>query len=102
MPTMIATHHVRDYDAWRPHFDQHEGKRREHGITNPRIYRNTADPNDLVLLADVADEARVKDFGASDDLRNVMESPADRMQSLDALYRHVPGGRTAIPEIQQP
>ena len=56
----------------------------------------------LVLLADVADEARVKDFGASDDLRNVMESPADRMQSLDALYRHVPGGRTAIPEIQQP
>jgi len=63
-------------------FDQHKGKRREHGITNPRIYRDTADPNDLVLPADVADEARVKEFGASDDLRNVMEKAGVEMRTV--------------------
>jgi hypothetical protein len=64
---------VQDYDAWRPHFDRHEETRKAHGITNPRVYRNANDPNDLVLLFDVADMERAKESGESQDLRSTME-----------------------------
>jgi hypothetical protein len=73
MQTMIARHRVRDHGVWRKFFDEYEGKRREYGITNPRVYHNAADQNDLVILFDIADEARVKEFGASDDLAQVAE-----------------------------
>ena len=73
MPNLLTQHRVQDYNAWRPHFDGHEGTRQAHGITNPRVYRNAADPNDLVLLFDVADIERAKEFGQSQDLRSTME-----------------------------
>ena len=66
----------------RVHFDEHEGKRREYGITNRRVYRNAADPNDLVLLFDVADEARAREFGASDDLQNIMRKAGVEMNTV--------------------
>ena len=37
------------------------------------MYRNASDPNDLVLLFDVADVERAKQFGQSQDLRETME-----------------------------
>ena len=64
---------MQDYDAWCPHFDRHEETRKAHGITNPHVYRNANDPNDLVLLFDVADIERAKDFGESQDLRSAMD-----------------------------
>jgi hypothetical protein len=73
MPNLLTQHRVQDYDAWRPHFDRHEETRKAHGITNPRVYRNANDPNDLVLLFDVADMERAKESGESQDLRSTME-----------------------------
>ena len=73
MPNLLTQHRVKDYDAWRPHFDGHEDIRRSYGITNPRVYRNADDPNDLVLLFDVTDLERAKEFGQSQELRSTME-----------------------------
>jgi len=73
MPNLLTQHRVKDYDAWRPHFDGHEDTRRSYGITNPRVYRNADDPNDLVLLFDVTDLERAKEFGQSQELRSTME-----------------------------
>ena len=81
MPTLVTQHRVKNYDAWRAHFDRHEGKRVEYGITNPRVYRNASDPNDLVLLFNVADEARASEFGQSADLRNTMETAGVEMST---------------------
>ena len=81
MPTLVTQHRVKDYPTWRPHFDQHENKRVEYGITNPRVYRNANDLNDLLLLFNVSDEARAKEFGQSDDLRNVMEAAGVEMST---------------------
>lgn len=83
MPTMMTRHRVRDYDAWRKHFDEHEGKRREFGITSRRVYRNVADPNDLVLLFDVADQHRAQEFAATDDLRQIMEKAGVEMDTVN-------------------
>jgi hypothetical protein len=73
MPQLLTQHRVRSYDDWRPHFDRHEQVRVAAGITNPRVYRNASDPNDLVLLFDVADVERAKQFGQSQELRETME-----------------------------
>ena len=73
MSNLLTQHKVRNYDEWRPHFDRHEPIRVAAGITNPRVYRNASDPNDLVLLFDVADVEGAKQFGQSQDLRETME-----------------------------
>ena len=45
MTTVVVRHHVRDYDDWKPVFDEHESVRREHGSTGHRLYRLADDPN---------------------------------------------------------
>ncbi len=60
MALMVIHHKVRDYAAWRPAYDAHEPSRAGAGITNGRVYRKTEDPNDLVILFDIADVARAR------------------------------------------
>jgi hypothetical protein len=73
MALLIVQHKVRDYAQWRPAFDAHESARTAASVTNGRVYRRAEDPNDLVLLFDVADLAKARAFGASDDLKTTME-----------------------------
>jgi len=73
MASMIIHHMVRDYSAWRPGYDAHEPSRVGAGITNGRVYRKAEDPNDLVLLFDVADVAKAKAWTAGEDLKTTME-----------------------------
>jgi len=62
MPTVIFQERVRDYSAWRSGFDGNESQRAEFGCTNARVYRNADDENDLLVMADFADEARAREF----------------------------------------
>jgi heme-degrading monooxygenase HmoA len=62
------------FGAWRPAYDAHENSRRSAGITNARVFRGADDPNDLVILTDVADEAKARSWTASDDLRSAMQA----------------------------
>jgi hypothetical protein len=62
MPTVIFQEHVRDYSAWRSVFDGNEGQRAEFGCSNSRVYRNADDENDLLVMVDIADEARAREF----------------------------------------
>jgi hypothetical protein len=60
MALMVIHHKVRDYAVWRPAYDAHESNRVGAGITNGRVYRKAEDPNDLVILLDVADVAKAR------------------------------------------
>jgi hypothetical protein len=73
MGAMIVRHPVRDYAAWRPVYDAHEAARTAAGLTNGRVFRSTEDPNDILLLFDMADRLRAEEFAASDDLRKAMQ-----------------------------
>ena len=73
MGAMIVRHSVRDYGAWRPVFDAHEAARTAAGLTNGRVFRSAEDPNDLLLLFEMADRRRAEEFAASDDLRTTMQ-----------------------------
>ena len=73
MGAMIVRHSVRDYGAWRPVFDAHEPARTAAGLTNGRVFRSAEDPNDLLLLFEMADRRRAEELAASDDLRTTMQ-----------------------------
>ncbi len=64
---------LRDYGAWRPAYDAHEAARTAAGLTNGRVFRSAEDPNDILLLFDMADRRRAEEFGRSDDLREAMQ-----------------------------
>ena len=73
MAVMVVQHKVRDYDAWRPVYDAHEGSRTGAGVTNGRVYRRAEDPNDILILLDVADVAKAGAWTQEEDLRMAMQ-----------------------------
>ncbi|MBC6982552.1 cyclase [Caulobacter sp. 17J80-11] len=72
MTQMVIHHKVKDYDAWRPGYDNHAPSRKAAGISGGEVFRKADDPNDVVILFEVADEAQARSWAQSDDLRSAM------------------------------
>jgi hypothetical protein len=64
---------VKDYATWRPSYDGHEKSRRSAGITNGRVFRSAEDPNDVVILQDVADVAKARTWLGSDEMKATLQ-----------------------------
>jgi|ERR1700730_11276807 hypothetical protein len=64
---------VKDYSTWRPAYDAHEKSRLSAGITNGRVFRSAEDPNDVVILQDVADVAKARTWLGSDEMKATMQ-----------------------------
>jgi hypothetical protein len=70
----LTIHHkVTDYAAWRKTYDGNAQSRLSAGITNGRVFRSAEDPNDVVVLQDVADVAKARTWFGSDDLKTAMQ-----------------------------
>jgi hypothetical protein len=64
---------VKDYATWRTGYDGREKGRLSAGITNGRVFRSPEDPNDVVILQDVADVSKARSWLASDDMKAAMQ-----------------------------
>jgi hypothetical protein len=64
---------VKDYAEWRTSYDGREKSRLSAGITNGRVFRRAEDPNDVLVLQDVADVAKARTWFGSDDLKAAMQ-----------------------------
>lgn len=64
---------VKDYSAWRLAYDGREKSRVSAGITNGRVFRNAENPNDVVILQDVADVAKARNWLGSADMKATMQ-----------------------------
>jgi quinol monooxygenase YgiN len=73
MVTLVVHHKVRDYDAWKGVFDEHETVRRAHGETEHRVYRDIHDPNRVVVHNDFPSEEAAKGFREDPSLKEAME-----------------------------
>ncbi len=73
MALMVIRHKVRDYVVWSRAYHAQEPSRVGAGITNGRIYRKADDPNDLVILFNVADVAKARAWAAGKDLKAAMQ-----------------------------
>lgn len=69
----VAVHHrVRDYDVWRPVFDEHEEVRRRHGQIEQRVFHRLGDPLQLVVHVDFPSDDAADAFGRDPSLSDAM------------------------------
>jgi hypothetical protein len=64
---------VKDYNAWRTGYDGRENARVFAGITNGKVFRSANDPNEVMVLQDVADVSKACSWLASDDTKAAMQ-----------------------------
>jgi uncharacterized protein with GYD domain len=60
--TMIVKNTLKDYDQWRSVFDANKEMRLEYGIEEKHIYQTKADYNQVIVVMEVEDVARVQAF----------------------------------------
>lgn len=93
MVAVIVRHRVRDYEAWKPIFDEHGAVRRRHGALGHRLYRVAGDPDEQVIVNLFQDAEGAQAFLADPSLREVMQRAGvegqpdvlvcDRTESVD-------------------
>lgn len=72
MSALLIRHKVEDFAAWKAAFDQQAAARRANGCQGGRLFRNAADPKEVVILLawDILERASL--FADSDDLRQAI------------------------------
>jgi quinol monooxygenase YgiN len=71
--TLVVHHRVRDYDAWKPVFDEHEDVRRSHGALGHRIYQTFGDSGSVIIHNDFLSEEAARAFSQDPSLPEAME-----------------------------
>ena len=74
MNHLIVRHKVADFPVWKSGYDAHLPARKQAGLKELKLLHVAADPNDVVLLFEVADVIMAKAFCESADLRAAMEA----------------------------
>ena len=70
----IALHiTIADYGKWRPVFDKYKPVRDKTGATSQRVYRNTDDPNQVMVWWEAPDASKLAQFLHSDEARGYMK-----------------------------
>jgi hypothetical protein len=64
---------VKDFNAWQASYNGNEKNRTTAGITRSKVFRSTDDPNDVLLLQDVADVSKVRTWYGSSEMKAVFE-----------------------------
>jgi heme-degrading monooxygenase HmoA len=72
MVAVIVRHRVRDFDAWKPIFEEHGDIRRGHGALGHQLYRLSDDPNMVVVVNRFRDAEGARAFAADPSLPEVM------------------------------
>jgi hypothetical protein len=73
MPYLLVRHKVEDYARWKPIFDADAATRRASGSQGGRLFRNASDPNELVILFELADLEKARQYTQSEELRGKMQ-----------------------------
>jgi hypothetical protein len=69
---------VRDFDAWKANFDKYDRFRAEQGVRSYRVGQGVADPNDVIVDLEFADDAAAQAFLPQ--LAKIMSSPQAKEQ----------------------
>ena len=72
MPHLLVRHKVSDFSKWKPAYDAHLPARKEAGLKEEHLLRNVDDPNEVILLFEIEELEKAKEFGASARLREAM------------------------------
>ena len=64
---------VKDFNTWQTSYNGNEKNRTSAGITNGKVFRSQNDPNDVVILQDVADVPKARTWLGSDDMKAAIQ-----------------------------
>ena len=64
---------VKDFNAWQTSYNGNERNRTSAGITKSKVFRSTDDPNDVLLLQNVADVSKARTWLDSKEMKSMME-----------------------------
>ena len=70
---IIVQHKVRDYDSWKPAFDDHESVRAKYGCKGHTVFRGADDPNDITILMEWESRERADEFMRDPSLAEAMQ-----------------------------
>lgn len=70
---LMVSHEVSDFDTWKTTFDEHDGTRKEHGLTVKALMQGNDDPNMVCILMWCDNMESAKEFSTSADLKETME-----------------------------
>ena len=73
MAVICVENSVADYAKFRVHFDNNARMRTEAGMTNPRVFRNADDPNNILVMVDAADSAKARQALVNPQYRAAMQ-----------------------------
>jgi hypothetical protein len=73
MNYVLVRHKVADFSKWKPVYDAHLPARQAAGGTELYLLRNIDNPNEVIVLLEVEDLQKAREFVASDDLRERMQ-----------------------------
>jgi quinol monooxygenase YgiN len=89
---IIVQHRVRDYEAWKPAFDEHEPTRVKHGCLGHTVYRSADDPNEVTVITSWRSRDGAEDFMRDPSLKEAMEKGGvisePRITLLEAIETH--------------
>ena len=64
---------VKDYEKWRPVFDELAPIRKEYGAKGGWIFRNADNPNELVILTEYESVEKARKYTRSEDVKRAFE-----------------------------
>ena len=73
MPQVLVKMKVKDFAKWKPVFDTGKEIRQGRGSKGGRVYRSTADPNQVVILFDWDTADKASQFFKSDILKQRLQ-----------------------------
>jgi hypothetical protein len=73
MNYLIFRTKVEDFNRWKPVFDDDKLVRKAAGLKELHVLRNIDNQNEIVLLFEVSDIAKAKEFSTSADLKEKMQ-----------------------------
>jgi heme-degrading monooxygenase HmoA len=86
---LIIQHTVRDFDAWKSAFDEHEAVRAKYGCLGHTIYRGGENGNDVTVVTSWEALDGAQEFAKDPSLREAMERGGvvgePRVQPVDAV-----------------
>ncbi|MDB5406232.1 MAG: hypothetical protein JWL84_1144 [Rhodospirillales bacterium] len=84
MAKLITIVVVKDFAAYQSGFARGEKMRNDAGVTNPRMYRDSENPNEVLVLFDAKNAQQATAFANSEDVKAAMKNAG--VTSVSAIY----------------
>jgi hypothetical protein len=99
MPTSagVVIQTVKDYDAWKKAFDEHQQARKDAGALGDGVMRGVDNPKLIAVYLPTNDIAKLKEFTASKDLKDKMKEAGVVGKPTIYLFNNA-GGKMAPPD----